>query len=117
VSARECLGIALGVAALGGCISDRPTTAPEQPGDGGAEVEILDFAFRPPTLSVPVVSTVTWTNADGVVHTVSADDGQTFDSGAFGQGTTFSFTAAQAGIYGYFCQVHPFMKGTLTVTP
>jgi plastocyanin len=117
VSARGCLGIALGVATLGGCFSDRPMTGPAPPAAGGADVEIVDFAFVPPDLSVPVGSTVTWTNADGIVHTVSADDGQTFDSGALSQGMNFRFTATQAGTFGYFCQIHPFMKATLTVTP
>ena len=40
----------------------------------------------------------------------------TFDSGAFGAGASFQLTAGPPGTYTYFCQIHPFMKGTLTVT-
>ena len=69
----------------------------------------------PPNLSVTSGTTVTWTNEDPDQHTVSADDGA-FDSSAFGQGQTFQFTAGAPGTYTYFCRIHPFMKGTLTVT-
>ena len=61
-------------------------------------------------------TTVTWTNDDDVNHTVTSDDGNTFDSGAFAQGKTFQFTAGPPGTYSYSCKIHPFMKATLTVT-
>ena len=96
------------------CISDRPTTAPEEP-TLGTTVAIQKFAYVPPNLSVTSGTTVTWTNEDPDQHTVSADDGA-FDSSAFGQGQTFQFTAGAPGTYTYFCRIHPFMKGTLTVT-
>ena len=96
------------------CVSDRPTTAPEEP-TPGTTVAIQKFAYVPPNLSVTSGTTVTWTNEDPDQHTVSADDGA-FDSSAFGQGQTFQFTAGAPGTYTYFCRIHPFMKGTLTVT-
>ena len=102
-------------ASLGACISDRPTTAPEPP-PGGSAVAIDNFAYVPPSLSVASGTTVTWTNDDDVQHTVSADDGHTFDSSAFGHGQRFQFTAGAPGTYSYTCRIHPFMHGTLTVT-
>ena len=80
-------------------------------------MEIQNFAFVPADLSVPTGTTVTWTNHDDVAHTVSSDDGSTFDSGALGQGLTFQFTAGPPGTHTYFCRIHPFMRATLTVTP
>ena len=63
----------------------------------------------------------TWTGRIGqwwpADHTVSAEDGTTFDSGALAKGGTFQFTAGAPGTYTYFCRIHPFMKATLTVTP
>ena len=109
-------GVAAGVGGLLGCFSDRPGTGPAPPASGGAEVAVADFAFAPATLSVETGETVTWTNMDDVSHTVSADN-DAFDSGAFGQGMTFELTAGPPGTYSYVCQIHPFMKGTLTVTP
>jgi plastocyanin len=108
-------GLALLVGAPGACFSDRPATGPEGPA-GGSSVAIRNFAFVPPNLSVASGTTVTWTNDDDVQHTVSADDGHSFDSSAFGPGGTFQFTAGAPGTYTYFCRLHPFMKGTLTVT-
>jgi len=116
--ARWWIRSACGLAALvggGACFSDRPATAPEQPVTGDA-VAIENFAFAPPSLSVVTGTTVTWTNTDDVQHTVSSDDGHTFDSSAFGQGQTFQFTAGAPGTYAYTCRIHPFMHGTLTVT-
>ncbi len=110
------LGLAVSIAALGACFSDRPATGPEAPGSG-SEVRIDNFAFVPANLSVPTGTTVTWTNQDDVQHTVSSDDGTTFDSGAFSRGRTFQLAAGPPGTYTYFCRIHPFMKGTLTVLP
>src|SRR5436189_95643 len=112
---RSAGGLAMLVGALAGCVSERPATGPEPPTSGDA-VSIENFAFVPPNLSVASGTTVTWTNTDDVQHTVSADDGHTFDSSAFGQGQTFQFTAGAPGTYTYTCRIHPFMHGTLTVT-
>ena len=108
---------AAGLGALLGCFSDRPATAPESPGSGGTRITIANLAFVPSNLSVRTGTIVTWTNTDNLAHTVSADDGNAFDSSAFTQGMTFQVTAGAPGTFGYFCRIHPFMKGTLTVTP
>ncbi|HET7469502.1 MAG TPA: cupredoxin domain-containing protein [Gemmatimonadales bacterium] len=114
-SIRHAAGLASLVGMLTGCFSDRPATAPEPPASGDA-VSIQNFAFVPPNLSVVSGTTVTWTNQDAVQHTVSSDDGHSFDSSAFGHGQTFQFTAGAPGTYTYTCRIHPFMHGTVTVT-
>ena len=108
-------GVAAGLGSLLGCFSDRPT-GPSGPASGGTAVAVANFAFVPAALSVQTGDTVTWTNMDDVSHTVSADN-DAFDSGAFGHGLTFQLTAGAPGTYTYLCLIHPFMKGTLTVTP
>jgi plastocyanin len=107
--------LAVGLGGLLGCFSDRPATGPTQPVAGNA-VTVANFAFAPASLGVHTGDTVTWTNTDDVSHTVSADN-DAFDSGVFGKGMTFQLTAGAPGTYTYFCRIHPFMKGTLTVTP
>jgi plastocyanin len=77
-------------------------------------VTISGFAFGPASVSVPVGSTVTWTNQDGTAHTVTADDGS-FDSGSLAQGATFSQTFDTPGTYPYHCAIHSSMTGTITV--
>ena len=112
---RSAAGLVLLAGGLAACFSDRPSTAPEPPG-GGESVDIANFAYDPPTLSVAAGTTVTWTNQDDVSHTVSADDGSSFDSSALSHGQQFHFTPSVPGTYTYFCRIHPCMKATLTVT-
>ncbi|MGH2726331.1 MAG: cupredoxin domain-containing protein [Actinomycetota bacterium] len=105
-------------AALGACGgSDEPKAA----GNGSSNaVEISGFLFKPATLSVPVDTTVTWTNSDDIEHTVTsgapdAPSGE-FDSGNKSKGQTFSHTFTGSGTFTYFCDNHKSMRGEVTVT-
>jgi plastocyanin/sugar lactone lactonase YvrE len=79
-----------------------------------AAVEIKDYAFTPPELTVAAGTTVTWTNNDTVPHTATASDGS-FDSGNLNPGESFSFTFHTPGTYPYVCQYHAGMQGTIVV--
>lgn len=81
----------------------------------GAAVNIVDFAFEPAAVEVPVGATVTWTNSGGAPHTATANDGS-FDSGTLQPGASFSQTFSAAGSFPYVCSIHPQMTGTVTVT-
>jgi plastocyanin len=63
---------------------------------------------------VPAGSTVTWSNEDEAVHTVTAAD-KSWDSGRLPIGGTFSRTFSEAGSYAFLCTIHPAMKGTISV--
>ena len=78
------------------------------------KVQVVDFAFQPAILTIPVGATVTWTNTGQRTHTVSADDGS-FDSGRLDPGETFSQTFTEPGTHTYHCGFHPEMQGTITV--
>lgn len=77
-------------------------------------VTIVDFAFRPAVIAVPVGTTVLWTNSGAQPHTVTSDTG-VWDSGVLTTGGTFSFTFNQAGTFTYHCRIHPFMRGAVQV--
>jgi plastocyanin len=77
-------------------------------------VTIKDYAFTPPTLTVPAGTIVTWTNDDAVPHTATAQDGS-FDSGNLNPGQSYSFTFPTPGTYPYVCQYHAGMQGTIVV--
>jgi plastocyanin len=79
-------------------------------------VGINGFAFVPATLTVTAGSTVTWTNSDEDPHTV-VDGGGAFRSQVLGSGGAYSFTFPAAGTFDYVCSIHPFMHGTVVVTP
>jgi amicyanin len=90
------------------------STGPAAPVAGNA-VTIDNFKFDPATLTVPVGSTVTWTNKDEEPHTIAAKDGS-FHSPTLDTKGTYSFTFTTPGSYDYICSIHPFMTGTVVVT-
>jgi plastocyanin len=89
-------------------------TAADQPSAASAEVKIDNFSFGPPTLTVPVGTTVVWTNRDDIPHTVVSTDG-VFKSKVRDTDEKFSYTFTKAGTYPYFCSVHPKMTGKIVV--
>jgi amicyanin len=91
------------------------TTADPPAPQGGTAVAIADFKFNPATLTVPVGTTVTWTNQDEEPHTLAAKDGSFHSPGVDTHGT-YSFTFTTPGSYDYICSIHPFMTGTVVVT-
>lgn len=80
------------------------------------QVEIVNYAYAPGTLSVNRGTTVTWTNGDTAPHTVTSSVSGPLDSPMLNQGDAFSFTFNNAGTYSYYCTVHPTMKGTVVVS-
>ena len=81
---------------------------------------LRDKAYQPNPVNVKVAGTVTWSNEDTVVHTVTSGSGFTdpnmgreFDSGMLGKG--FSHIFFKPGEYAYFCQIHPTMVGKVVV--
>ena len=112
-----------------------PTAAPTSAPADAVQVTITkngwldptksEDAFDPNTVTIKVGTTVTWTNADATMHTVTSGtsvnnagtpDG-VFDSGFLMEGATWSYTFQQAGEFDYYCLPHPWMKGRVIVTP
>ena len=80
------------------------------------EVQIDNNSFTPGTLTVPVGTTVTWTNHDETPHTVvSADNPRSFKSSGLDTDDKFSVTFSKPGTYSYLCTVHPYMTGKIVV--
>ncbi len=77
-------------------------------------VTISDFQFSSRRITVHVGNTITWTNEGPSAHTATARDGS-FQTGLLYKGAAASHTFTQAGTYAYFCQMHPFMHGTVVV--
>jgi plastocyanin len=50
-------------------------TATDQPSAANGAVKIDNFAFGPQAITVPVGTTVTWTNNDDTPHTAVSTDG------------------------------------------
>lgn len=95
-----------------------------------AAVEISDNEFMPSSVTVALGGTVTWTNNGTNPHTVTSDDGTSFDSNpqcapsvsplpptgdCLTQGESYTETFTEAGSFTYHCKVHTSMTGTVTV--
>jgi plastocyanin len=78
-------------------------------------ITIADFKFTPGTIKVRSGASVEVTNTDDAPHTLTADDGHSFDSGTVELGKSTSVRAPGPGRYGYHCQIHPYMKASLIV--
>ena len=78
--------------------------------------------FVPATLTVSKRTTVTWTNADSALHTVtsgsdgSEDSGKEFDSDYLAAGKTFQHQFNTEGTFDYYCALYPYMTGKVVVT-
>jgi plastocyanin len=81
---------------------------------GSASVSAGDNFFAPPSITIQVGETVTWSNDGQVPHTVTANSGS-FDSGNLNPGQSFSHEFSSPGNFSYFCAYHASMKGTVTV--
>jgi plastocyanin len=79
-----------------------------------AAVSMANLAYDPATVTVNVGDSVTWSNADTVGHTATADGGS-FDTGSISPGPSDSVTFTAAGSFPYHCTIHPQMTGTVVV--
>ena len=87
------------------------------PGAGFAEnaaVQIHDFAFSPPNLTVKAGTTVTWANQDDIPHNIVSTE-KKFSSPVLDTDQHFSFSFKEPGAYLYYCKIHPKMTGTVIV--
>ena len=101
---------------------------------GAMQITIPDGAavqgnpdYDPDDAQVPLNTKVVWENADSVPHTATsgtgpedANSGQIFDTGIINNGESSApmelAGAAEGDEIAYYCQVHPYMTSSLTVT-
>ena len=89
-------------------------------GSGAPGCETSNACYLPQDITISTGDTVQWDNVDTAAHTVSGGspaDGPSgvFDSSLLMAGGNYSFTFDDAGNYDYFCMVHPWMVGSVTV--
>jgi plastocyanin len=124
--ASACLLVLAAVAVpVAGCGSSSGSHAaksggsPSQPksqstGGGSGSVSISNFKFTPASLTVSGTR-IAVANRDSTAHTVTADDGHSFDTGNVDPGSSATVTVQKPGTYKYHCSIHPFMHGTFVV--
>ncbi len=76
--------------------------------------------FLPSEVTIGVGETISWVNDSVTIHTITSGnpadgfDG-IFDSEIVMAGDTFSHTFTESGQFNYYCQIHPWMQGTVMV--
>jgi plastocyanin len=77
-------------------------------------INIYGSTFSPKSATITEGDTVTWVNRDNANHQILADKGQ-FASAILHPKQSFSFTFRAAGTYTYADELHPKIRGTITV--
>ena len=76
-------------------------------------VEIRAMQFQPAELSVNRGDTVVFINNDILVHDVTEENSRKWTSSPLPAGASFKLIAEEST--GYFCTLHPVMKGKLVI--
>jgi len=106
------LSVLVLVLTLSACatVGAAPPASSPPPGEGPTVV-LEASSFAPADVRIDPGTTVTWRWAEGMAHDVVGSD---FASAIQTEGT-FTHTFEQPGAYDYWCNLHPGMKGTVTV--
>src|SRR5215217_6201800 len=78
-------------------------------------VLIQNFSFKPAHITINRGTKVRWINMDFDVHTATANNGKSFDSGLLFPRQRYTHTFKRAGKQRYHCKIHPDMKASVVV--
>ena len=78
-------------------------------------VVIQNFRFKPANITIKRGTKVRWINKDSAAHTATAINPRGFDSGRLGKGQSYTHTFKSVGKKPYHCEIHPHMRGRITV--
>lgn len=105
--------IAILALALGSLLATQAAAADTAQVSATKNVGIVNFAFKPGTLTVAKGTTVEFENQSNTAHTATRNSGG-FDK-RLAPGKSFSVRFQQRGSFAYHCKIHPFMKGKIVV--
>jgi plastocyanin len=116
------LALAVALAACSGASAEAPTPAAPagSPSGDGVTIVAKDIKFVPTAVSVKADTAfdLVFDNQDGAPHNIdiSSSGGTTVFKGEIvtSSKVTYAVPALPAGTYGFVCDVHPEMKGTIT---
>lgn len=88
-------------------------------------VEMQNLSFNPAAITIKKGDTVRWVNADQTAHNPTSDDFDTenpeqsppgaWSADPVDPGDSFDHTFDSTGTVTYNCDIHQYMKGTVTV--
>ena len=110
---KRVLAAAVALLVLAGCAGGDDVASPV----ATSQVDLpRSYRFEPEAITVPVGTTVTWTNNDQFTHSVRLvdDGGEVLE---MAPGESVSFTFEEPGLRNYDCSFHSTdMRGTVLVT-
>lgn len=81
--------------------------------------EEIDRCYVPPVIEIEKGKQVTWVNEDSAFHSVTSgfydSPSDLFDSGYLDPFESYTVVFDDAGVYDYFCTLHPWMMGQVIV--
>lgn len=83
------------------------------PAHKSVTVTIAGMKFLPDNVTVSRGDTVLFVNHDMVVHNVTEEVAKAWSSGNIAANASWSYVPSKSA--GYFCSIHPVMKGSITV--
>jgi plastocyanin len=97
-----------------------PTQAASTAPTKVVQVKIVEkndkYSFDPASITIPKGAQVVWTNASDAPHTVTSNDNTFKTPSNLMEHQTFMMVFNTTGTFAYHCTIHPYMKGTITVT-
>lgn len=94
---------------------DEQTVVKETTSAKTVTVEIKNFDFAMPVVTIKKGDTVKWIQRDSIGHTITSDSNAWESSAALKNGDVFEHTFAEAGTFTYHCTPHQYMKGKVIV--
>ena len=118
----------IAVLLLAGCVGQAGYTTPQGTGTPSEQqivkeattaktvtIDIKNFEYSQPALTINKGDTVKWVQMDSVAHTVTSDTDAWTESPSLKNGESFEHTFTDAGTFTYHCMHHPYMKGKVIV--
>lgn len=116
------VGIVL-LSTMNNSIAEKETTKVSIPkGTSVLGCEVQSLCYIPDPIVVSVGDVVAWTNRDSSVHTVTSGSPKEGANGIIFSDLmhpdeVFAFKFNKSGSFSYYCTVHPWMEGLVTVKP
>jgi plastocyanin len=116
-----CGGTSTGPAQSSATATVQPSPVRTQTPVAIAHVQIVEkngqYAFNPAKLTIKVGTQVVWTNTSNAPHTVTSDTLAFNTPNTLNEHQTFEVLFTKPGTYPYYCNIHTYILGTITVTP
>ena len=98
-------------------VNPNPTNPAPELATCPSEIVIKDFEYLPDDCQVAAGTMLTFVNEDTVQHTATSRPATpvAFDTGNINPNESATVTFTKAGVYNYYCTIHPDMEASITV--